>query len=223
MQNKNLEETARHYFDVELPVSSIELKKAYRRMCLKLHPDIGGDEREFKEMQAAYKELTDSSCIAEVFAGESEYMIHKTTVDGIPLSELGLGLGETTNGMDCELCEHRGYITRHTKKEISCNACNGTGMYDTKYQPCRACKGTGKFKQARSGRTVDCRVCNGTGVFERKGNIPFFMRYKNCHKCSGLGIVYTNAEEIFYVKCHKCHGTGELPMFNPVLLKAAFK
>lgn len=33
-----------------------ELKKAYKRLCLKLHPDKGGDPAEFKAMQAEYEE-----------------------------------------------------------------------------------------------------------------------------------------------------------------------
>ena len=34
-----------------------ELKKAYKRLCLQLHPDKGGDPVEFKAMQAEYEEV----------------------------------------------------------------------------------------------------------------------------------------------------------------------
>ena len=34
-----------------------ELKKAYKRLCLKLHPDKGGDPAEFKAMQAEYEDM----------------------------------------------------------------------------------------------------------------------------------------------------------------------
>lgn len=34
-----------------------ELKKAYKRLCLQLHPDKGGDPAEFKAMQAEYEEV----------------------------------------------------------------------------------------------------------------------------------------------------------------------
>eukprot|EP00514_Thraustochytrium_sp_LLF1b_P002620 CAMPEP_0184522850 /NCGR_PEP_ID=MMETSP0198_2-20121128/8519_1 /TAXON_ID=1112570 /ORGANISM="Thraustochytrium sp., Strain LLF1b" /LENGTH=471 /DNA_ID=CAMNT_0026913739 /DNA_START=176 /DNA_END=1591 /DNA_ORIENTATION=+ len=36
-----------------------ELKKAYRKTALRLHPDRGGDEEEFKKMKSAYDVLTD--------------------------------------------------------------------------------------------------------------------------------------------------------------------
>ena len=37
-----------------------ELKKAYRDLARELHPDLGGDEEKFKEMQAEYEILWDS-------------------------------------------------------------------------------------------------------------------------------------------------------------------
>lgn len=39
--------------------SESELKKAYRKQCLKYHPDKGGDEDKFKEIQKAYETLSD--------------------------------------------------------------------------------------------------------------------------------------------------------------------
>lgn len=39
--------------------SSDEIKKAYRQMAMKHHPDRGGDEKKFKEISQAYEFLTD--------------------------------------------------------------------------------------------------------------------------------------------------------------------
>lgn len=39
--------------------SEDEIKKAYRSMAMKYHPDRGGDERKFKEIEEAYRFLSD--------------------------------------------------------------------------------------------------------------------------------------------------------------------
>lgn len=39
--------------------SADEIKKAYRSMAMKYHPDRGGDERKFKEIEEAYRTLSD--------------------------------------------------------------------------------------------------------------------------------------------------------------------
>lgn len=39
--------------------STDEIRKSYKRMCVKLHPDKGGDPEKFKELQMANAVLSD--------------------------------------------------------------------------------------------------------------------------------------------------------------------
>lgn len=48
-----------NYLGVEKTATSGEIKKAYRKLALKKHPDKGGDPEEFKKIQGAYEVLKD--------------------------------------------------------------------------------------------------------------------------------------------------------------------
>jgi hypothetical protein len=52
----------REFYDLvgcEPDASSEEIKKAYRKAALRLHPDRGGNEEDFKKMKAAYDTISD--------------------------------------------------------------------------------------------------------------------------------------------------------------------
>lgn len=60
--------TTRNYYEIlEVSQSATqdEIKKAYRRLALKYHPDKGGSEAKFKEIANAYEVLSDPSRRAE--------------------------------------------------------------------------------------------------------------------------------------------------------------
>ena len=44
---------------VDKSATATDIKKAYRKLAVKLHPDKGGDEQQFKEVNAAYEILSD--------------------------------------------------------------------------------------------------------------------------------------------------------------------
>ena len=209
---------ARKHFGLVLPVEFIILKKAYRDTSRKLHPDVeGGNEELFKEMYSAYEYLASLQRCPGVFTtdADGESSAPTTTVEGIPLSELGLGLGPTTNGRDCESCNHNGYTTGHGYHYVICQECDERGMMPRKF-PCHACDGSGKFTQRRSERVVDCKRCNGTGQYKHQ-----FLTVP-CSYCYGSKTIRVEkTDSIYYNRCWKCNGTGEIMIFNPVLPKGA--
>lgn len=211
---------AQEVFCLELPLGLEELKKAYRKASKKLHPDVeGGDEEAFKAMRSAYDFIAglygNMPGIFRQKSEESGSSFTTVTKEGIPLSELGLGLGPTTNGRDCDICGHNGYTTHHGKHYVVCQACNEQGMVPKKFC-CRACNGSGKFTQQRTQRVVNCRKCNGTGIFTH----PFSSN--PCPVCFGTKTLWSeDTRRVFYNRCWKCEGTGEIKIFNPMLPKGA--
>jgi DnaJ-class molecular chaperone len=200
---------ASKFFSLSLPTTEDELKKAFRSASKVLHPDVGGDEELFKSMKEAYEKILD---VAEnfgcVFSDGDDFKL-ETTIEGIPLVSLGLGLGLMVNGKDCYSCNHQGY-TKHFGVSYKVCGCED-GMIRAVF-PCSSCKGTGKFEQ-RSGRIIDCRRCGGTGKFIH----PYKMVI--CPKCRGSATIQSFNDEWYYRRCGTCNGTGEIKIFNPVLPK----
>lgn len=205
---------AKECFNLSLPVSIGDLKKAHRKVSRELHPDLGGDEEKFKKMQSAYDFLLElQGGSFGVFKEVEIDGVIERTVEEILLSELGLGLGPTTNGKDCPRCNHRGYTVRYGRKWTVCDYCDERGYAPREFS-CHACNGTGKFTQRRSERVVDCRKCDGTGIFKHP-------RLKGrCPKCEGTKTIWGNDENSpIYEVCEKCKGKGEIEIWNPVISK----
>lgn len=212
----NLAYLAKQHFGIDLPCQPEDLKSCYRQACRKLHPDVGGNEDAFKEMQQAYETLVSFQGKGHnVFTNGDDEILK--TVDGFLLSELGQGLGPTTNGKDCPDCEHKGYQKKAGRSWIFCDKCDMYG-FASEEGICRACSGSGKFTQARSKRVVTCLRCNGTGKWVN----PF--RKMLCPYCHGSKTIWDGDEtKVYYVKCSACNGTGEIPIWNPVIPKGALK
>jgi DnaJ family protein A protein 2 len=203
---------AKKYLGVDLPVCLEDLKKAFRKKCLKVHPDQGGSSKEFIELENAYKTVTFFGEVnGGVFICDDVGDSHKNsrTAEGTLLSELGLGLGPTTNGIECDNCSGNGYKekTHHIYKR--CTSCDG-GTFVRVYK-CNSCSGTGRFTQLKSRRIVDCLKCGGSGKYVHKGT---------CKICHGDGRLRRNDGCSIYL-CNECKGTGEIRIFNPVLQKGA--
>lgn len=196
---------AERVFSLKLPFTREELKTAFKREAKKLHTDIsGGDTKEdFIRMKEAYDVILSFD---EFF--RADFSSNLITIEGIPLSQLGLGLGPMKNGRDCERCARKGYEEKRVPiyESVPCVMCYERGV------PCRPCQGTGKFTQARSKKVVTCRVCDGT---------KYVMRKAHCYFCGGTSYrqIPTERFRTVYHKCFECGGSGEIELFNPVLPK----
>ena len=217
----------RDYYDV-LGVSrgadADEIKKAYRKMAIKYHPDKNpGDkqaEENFKEAAEAYEELSNAekkqrydqfghaanahSANGGGFGGGGMNMedIFSQFGDifggGSPFDGFFGGGGRQSGGRRVQRGSNLRIKVRLTLEEIA----NGTEkkIKVNKQVACKTCDGTGA-KDRSSVQT--CKTCGGQGAVRRVTNtiLGQMQTTSTCPTCNGEGTVIT-------AKCTVCHGDG---------------
>lgn len=209
--------------------SADDIKRAYRRMAMKYHPDKNPGNKEaeakFKECAEAYEVLGDAEKRKQYDQfgyeglrgmGMRDYS-HMNAQDISSIFDeifggLG-GFGEFFGGGGRRQAGRRGAV-RGYDLETSVNltleeVAKGTEktIDFTRQDTCPDCNGSGSEKGARPGR---CPVCNGSGQVARGGG--FFQMISTCQHCGGTGEVITDP-------CRKCRGSGRVAKKREVSIK----
>jgi molecular chaperone DnaJ len=211
----------RDYYDVlgvNKDCSEEDLKKAYRRLAMKWHPDRNPDnpkaEEHFKEAKEAYEILADPSRRA------AYDQFGHAGVD--PQSAPGAGgmggFGDIFSdifsdifggGRGARSTVFRGADLRYNLEITLEQAAHG---FDTKIRipamaVCEICKGTG----AKAGtQPATCPTCRGAGQV-RVSQGPFSIA-QTCPRCHGSGSVIPNP-------CNACSGTGRVKLQKTLAVK----
>lgn len=192
--------------------SDAELKKAYRRLAMKYHPDRNPDnkgaEEKFKEAKEAYETLQDPQKRAAY--DQFGHAGVDPTAGGFGGGARG-GTGNFSDIFDDVFGDifggargsrqnhvYRGADLRYDLDLSLEDAVQGTTVkvrLPTRVK-CETCDGTG----AKKGSTpAVCGTCNGQGqVRVQQG---FFSIQQTCPKCKGKGKTITSP-------CGSCHGEG---------------
>ena len=199
--------------------SDDEIKKAYRSLAKKYHPDLNpGDEEaesSFKEVSEAYQVLSNAETRAQYdqfgHAGPSGQGFGGFDFSGFGEGGFGDifdmffgGSGFGGSSRRTRRGPTRGSDLRYnldisfeeaafgTKKEIEV----------VRMENCPTCKGSGGKSP---GDSQTCSVCNGTGEVSQAQNTAFgrFVNVRACDNCHGEGTVITNP-------CTKCHGRKKI-------------
>ena len=217
----------RDYYEVlgvDKNASEEEIKKAYRKIAIKYHPDRNpGDkeaEEKFKEAAEAYDVLHDAQKRQQYdqfgfngpagaggfggFNGGEFSMDDIFSMFGDVFGGRGGfgGFGGFGGGGYRQPAQHRGSDLRlKVKLSLQEVASGVTKKFKVKKDiTCPHCHGTG----AENGSASEtCPTCHGSGVEIRTQQSIFGMMQTQtvCHTCGGEGKVIKN-------KCHECAGTG---------------
>jgi len=211
----------RDYYEVlgvEKGADDKEIKKAYKRLAMKYHPDrTQGDkamEEKFKEVQEAYEILSDDQKRAaydnyghagvdpnrggggggadfnDIFGDVFGDIFGGGRRGGQSRAQRGSDLRYNLE-LNLEDAVRGKSVEIKVPTWVSCDVCDGSG----------AKKGT----QAKS-----CPTCHGAGqVTMRQG---FFAVQQTCPTCSGRGKIIPDP-------CTKCHGDGRVEKTKPLSVK----
>ncbi|MEQ8766138.1 MAG: molecular chaperone DnaJ [Planctomycetota bacterium] len=208
----------RDYYEVlgvQKNASSDEIKKAYRKLAMKYHPDRNpGDqeaERKFKESAEAYEVLSNEqkrrsydqfghagvkgqaggfSSFEDIFSAFGDIFggdsIFGEIFGGGRRRRGGVGKGTS---LRCEIDLTYVDAARGVDKTIEI----------MRREPCETCDGSG----AKPGtQPVTCRTCGGRGEVQQQQG--FFAIRTTCPSCRGQG-------QTIETPCTSCRGEGRIP------------
>ncbi len=202
----------RDYYEVlgvSKGASDAELKKAFRQMAKKYHPDVNKEtdaDAKFKEVNEAYEVLSDPDKRARY-----DQFGH-AGVD--PSASGGAGYGGGFGGFDFDLGDIFGDIFGGGRSRAN-RASRGEDLYESiqvtfkeaafgvkktidtiALETCAECSGSGA-KKGTSPET--CPTCHGTG--QVRMSMGFMTTARTCDTCRGTGKIIKNP-------CEKCGGHG---------------
>jgi len=200
-----------------------EIRKAYHKLAHKYHPDKGGDEEKFKEINEAYQTLSNKE-------KRNQYDRFGRVFEGMPGGESGFGFqwpggnfreGEGFDFGDLDLGEifeeAFGFGAPRRRKDLKKGKDievkieipleetlkgNEKVISLQKLITCSRCQGSGAEPNTP---IIECPFCRGRGEVQQIKRTPFgsFTRFVTCPECGGEG-------QRPETPCNVCKGEGRV-------------
>ena len=222
----------RDYYEVlgvDKTADEKEIKKAYRKLAMKYHPDVSeeeGSEEKFKEISEAYAVLSDDEkrqrydqfghAGMEGFTAEDFYqnVNFDDIFQGFDIGNIfdlfGFGGGSRSRGRTGPQRGSDIYTDVHITLEEAFNGCEKE-IKVTRSELCPTCDGS-KSKPGHDPQT--CPTCNGSGQIKEVSNtfLGQMVNVRPCRQCGGTGKIITEP-------CEKCHGKGSVRKTKTIKLE----
>jgi molecular chaperone DnaJ len=197
--------------DLGRTATEVEIKKAYRRLAMKFHPDRNPTDHEaegrFKEVKEAYEVLSDPQKRAAYDQfGHAGVDASRGAGQGFdPRDAFGDIFGEVFGdifggGRRNRSGVYRGADLRYELAlDLEQAVFGATANVEfTTLAECGECKGSGS---AQGAKPATCETCRGAGQVRMQQG--FFAVQQTCPRCQGRGQVITDP-------CDGCRGQGRL-------------
>ncbi|MEM7807963.1 MAG: molecular chaperone DnaJ [Planctomycetota bacterium] len=221
--------TKRDYYEVlgvERSATVVEIKKSYRKLAMKFHPDRNGGDPEadtkFRECAEAYEVLSDDQKRARYdqfghdgVQGAAHDFRHADVGDIFSMFQdiFGPGFGGMGGGRGRRAGPRPGADLETqvelTLEEVAAGA-EKTLEFD-RLDRCETCDGRGLKKGATP---KPCATCNGQGRIAQQGLGGMFRMVTACPTCRGTGVL-PRPEDL----CPTCEGTGRVQVKRTVQVR----
>jgi molecular chaperone DnaJ len=211
--------TKRDYYEIlglAKNASEEDIKKAYRKLAIKYHPDKNPDDKQaeekFKEAAEAYEVLSNPEKRQRYnqfghagVGGAAGGGYGGMNMDDI-FSQFGDIFGGAFGGFSSSGRAGGRRVTRGTNLRVKvklslAEIANGVEkkIKVNKHVSCKTCSGSG----AKNGQYETCRACNGSGAITRVQQtiLGAMQTQTTCSACNGEGRIVKD-------KCNTCHGDG---------------
>jgi len=206
-----------------------EIKKAFRRLAHKYHPDKGGDEKKFKEINEAYQVLSNKEKrsqydrFGQVFEGAAgpgfgAGFAWPFGSQAGPFGEVKFDFGEDFGDLgDIFDAFFEGLGVRQKRRtyqrgadiqiiqEITLEEAFHGIEKNINYRVAVRCEKCGGIGHDEKAGFDQCGICGGRGEIKetRRSFFGDFVQVKTCNKCFGTGQVPKKI-------CENCHGSGRI-------------
>ena len=192
--------------------SADEIKKAFRRLAVEYHPDRGGDEAKFKEINEAYEVLKDSSKRQRYDQFGHAGVGSSAASDGNPFA----GFGGASGAQDFNFDFGDLGLGDIFGSFFGAQAGGGQGRRRNRGNDIETSIEI-SFEEAVFGAEVDLRLNLEDTCEHCKGStVEPGYSLETCNECKGSGQITRVTKTIFgniqqASTCPKCHGRGKIP------------